>query len=352
MCHAPVSIASRLRTQALHASCGIGGILRAPVILRSVKRVVGPTNAPLEGWRSRVATLFRIGFDPGEISKQTRLNLRPKYLPVEGLLGEKYSVDVNDHIGWNMFVKGYFDCAPIAVAVLLNQHDPGGTFLDVGANIGGTSIPLAKLGIPTVGVEASASIIRDLVTNVSLNSPIPYTVVHAAVTSPGQSETEAFAEMYFSKGNVGGSSLFKSWISFPDDSKTEMSRTTTLDEIIRWLGLTKLTAVKLDIEGAEFVALEGFQQTLSEQRPAVTFEWRPDGYQKSGVASGDIRKLFPADYVFHAIGVTVDNEQAHIALNSFSLDTISPNVLAIPSEHPAVAEFKTDSAMVRLVPPR
>jgi FkbM family methyltransferase len=324
----------------------IGGIFRSPTILKRVKRVIGPPDAPLGGWRDRVVTVFRVGFDPDEISKHTRRNLRPKYLPVEGLLGASYSVDVNDHIGWNIFVKGYFDCTPIAIAVLLDQHDPGGTFLDVGANVGGTSIPLAKLGIPTVGVEASANILRDLVTNVSLNNPIPYTVVHAAVTSPEHSQTEPFAKMYFSKGNVGGTSLFKTWISLPDNSKAEMSRTTTLDAIVRWLGVPKLTAVKLDIEGAEFAALEGFQHTLSTQRPPVVFEWRADGYEKSGVVAGDVRRLFPVNYVFHAIEVTVQNEEAHIAFSSFSPNSISPNVLAIPSEHPALAEFKDDGTPV------
>jgi FkbM family methyltransferase len=291
--------------------------------------------------------VFRIGFDPNEISKRTRRTLQPKYLPAEGLLGARYCVDVNDHIGWNMFVQGYFDCAPIAIALLLHQHDPGGTFIDVGANVGGTSIPLAKIGIPTVGIEASASIMRDLARNISLNSPIPYTAVHAAVTSPAHHVKEPFVRMFFSKGNVGGSSIFKTWISLPDDSKGEISRTTTLDETMRWLGIDKLAAVKLDIEGAEFAALEGFQDTLSKQRPPVIFEWRADGYEKSRVVVGDIRKLFPTDYVFHTAEVTVHNDQAHIALDSFSLDTISPNVLAIPSEHPVLAEFTNGSIAVR-----
>jgi hypothetical protein len=47
--------------------------------------------------------------------------------------------------------------------------------------VGSTSIPVAKLGIPTIGIEASPSVLQDLTTNVSLNSPLRYTIISNAV---------------------------------------------------------------------------------------------------------------------------------------------------------------------------
>jgi FkbM family methyltransferase len=222
-------------------------------------------------------------------------------LPAKDFSDTNYLVDVNDHIGWCIFLSGYFDCGPFGIARFLQSQRPGGVFIDVGANIGSTSIPVAKLGIPTIGIEASPSVARDIANNLGLNSPISFTILNLAVSSPSHCDADSFVKLFSPPDNCGASSFYESWSGSRSASKIELSRVTTLDSIIEWLRLENILAVKIDIEGAELLALEGFQETMARSRPFVIFEWRPDRVKKAGLPCQDIRQLFPVDYHFYSV---------------------------------------------------
>jgi hypothetical protein len=142
--------------------------------------------------------------------------------------------------------------------------------------------------------------------------------------------------MYSPKGNFGASSMFETWNPSLTGTKKELTRTTTLDEIVGWLRIDRITAVKLDIEGAEFEALDGFQHTLNHLRPFVIFEWRPDVFAKSGLQVRDITASFPTGYSFRLIGVRVEDQQARVILEPFDPNIPSENVLALPTQSPEI----------------
>jgi FkbM family methyltransferase len=292
------------------------------------------TRSPLGSWRARLVALLR-RFDPNEIRRHTKINFAPRYLNVDGLFGVRYCVDVNDHVGWNIFLHGHFDCAAIAIAALLNETCPGGVFIDVGANIGSTSIPIAKLGIPVIGIEASVPVLHGLAANVALNSPILYTIINAAISSPAHCKAESYVKIFSPPGNFAASSLFKTWSPSRASFRSELCRTTTLDAIVSWLRLDKITAVKLDIEGAECLALEGFQTTLNRLKPYLIFEWRPEVIARSGIGVGDITALFPAGYRFRAVTEDIVASRIGLTFSDFRPDQICDHVLAIPPQSKA-----------------
>jgi FkbM family methyltransferase len=273
--------------------------------------------------------MLREGLDPNNIRRNTVIQLKPRYLPTKDLLGINYFVNVNDHIGWKIFVDGLFDCAPIGVAEFLRSQCPSGVFIDVGANIGSTSIAVAKLGIPAVGIEASPSIVRDLANNVGLNSPIPYSIINVAVSSASHCQAESFAKIFSPNGNSGASSLYENWSPSKSTPKIELSRLTTLDAIVEWLHLENILAVKLDVEGAECSALDGFQKTIARLKPFVIFEWRPGPLKKVGLAQ-DIRALFPSNYHFYCVNAKLIDHSIALSFTNFEIDHPAHTALASP----------------------
>lgn len=68
---------------------------------------------------------------------------------------------------------------------------------------------------------------------------------------------------FFPQGNVGSSSFWS-----PMGLTAERRRTTTLDEIVKAFGLSRLDFVKMDVEGAEVRALRGAADAIRKLRPA------------------------------------------------------------------------------------
>jgi FkbM family methyltransferase len=330
---APPAVNPRLRSAAIACARIAGRHARFAPVLRGVRRLLRWCDASAPGsWRSRLGAALHTGFEPNALRTASNVVFRPKYLDVLGTFGERYRVDVNDHIGWNVFLKGHFDLTPIAVVRWLDRIRPGGVFLDVGANIGSTSIPVAKHGIPSIGIEASPTVLRECAANVALNSPIPLSLLNVAVSSPARCEDGRYAEIFSPSGNAGASSLFATWNPSRAGSKVELVRLTTLDRIISFLGLDHITLIKIDIEGAEFAALEGLRGCLERSRPFVLYEWRPDVFRRSGIEIMDVASLFPSGYAFRAVTSERRVGAMDIRFAAFQAERAYENVLAIPSE--------------------
>lgn len=275
--------------------------------------------------------------DPNHLRRRLDAALVPLRHPVEGLFGEQYEINLNDHIGWNIFMRGYFDTAPIACGLFFSRTRAAGTFVDVGANIGSAAIPLAVLGVDVVAVEGSVSVAAELSRNVALNSPLPYTVVNLAVTSPEHADQDKRATIFLPDGNVGAGSLISTWNRSRTASRTELVRLTTLDRIVEHLGIDRVQCAKIDVEGFEYEALLGFRECLRTQRFPVLFEWRPDGMRRSDVPVKNIMATLPEDYVCFAVrsGIVPHPQQPSqrlvtIRLDDFHLEGLYENVMALP----------------------
>ncbi len=268
-------------------------------------------------------------FDPNEIRKRIQVGFKPLHKEVRGIWGEKYFVDINDHIGWKLYVHGYFDTTPPALGILAQSWAPG-TYVDVGANIGSTSLPLAKNKIEVLGIEANPRIASDLKRNIAQNFPMRYTVVECAVGSPDEVSRGNTTSIFSPNGNVGASSVNKHWNDsrVPSDSYTVPL--STLDAILDSHGIKHVSALKIDIEGKEYEALQGFQKGFTA-KPAVIFEWRPDIGKASGKKIHDLRTLFPSDYMFLGISTRlVEPTLVEVRASAFNLEKSYENVLAAP----------------------
>lgn len=165
---------------------------------------------------------------------------------------------------------------PLHYSILLGLHErdvleclqrqlrPGMTVFDVGANLGYFSLIAAQLvgkSGRVICLEPDPRVAEVLRRNVAANGFQNASVVQAAAS-------DSCGEVSF------GCAPASSWsgIYYERPTKRIVVRAVTLDSLCGELGLSRVDFVKIDIEGAEGVALEGMSEMLRRQRPQVLVE--------------------------------------------------------------------------------
>jgi FkbM family methyltransferase len=177
--------------------------------------------------------------------------------------GFRMRVCLGDWLGRHVFVRGEYEPGTSLVVKALLQ--PGDTFVDVGANVGYFTL----LGSRTVGptghvyaFEPVPATRSDLATNLRLNDATNVTVFeHALSNSPGQAT--------FSVGPVDhrGTSSLRSLTNSTEQITVATAR---LDDLLSVQG--KVSLIKIDVEGAELLVLEGMTTCLGRDRPDLIIE--------------------------------------------------------------------------------
>jgi FkbM family methyltransferase len=139
---------------------------------------------------------------------------------------------------------------------------PGGLALDVGANIGALTLPLARIvGArgAVVAFEPQRAVYQLLCTNLALNEINNVRAIHAAA---GQAAGRTFVPVFdHSKpGNFGGIEL--------NDQGGEPVEVMTIDS----LQLPACHFIKIDVEGRERSVIAGAAATIARCRPVLYVE--------------------------------------------------------------------------------
>lgn len=159
------------------------------------------------------------------------------------------------------FVRGDFE--PEMAAAIQRCAPPGSTFFDVGANAGYMTLVGARAVGPSgrvVAFEPLPNTAREMSAQVRLNGLTNVTVVRAAVC-------EREGTVSFRSGPSADMAALAEV-----ESRGEMLtvESTTIDAAAERHGAPGL--IKLDIEGAELLALRGATRTLERHRPALVME--------------------------------------------------------------------------------
>jgi FkbM family methyltransferase len=156
---------------------------------------------------------------------------------------------------------------------ILAALTPHSLFIDVGANIGAISIPVAKkglaLGVEVLSLEANAQVAQRLRQNVHLNKLPNVRVVERAAAD--RSGRLTFYQALPDAPNQGLSGLQPNLP--PDERVAVQVEGVTLDDLLAELELTLPVGVlKVDVEGAELQVFQGARQILGDQHPPLFFE--------------------------------------------------------------------------------
>jgi FkbM family methyltransferase len=166
---------------------------------------------------------------------------------------------------------------------------PGDTFIDGGAHVGMfTLVAAARVG-PTgrvLAFEPAPAARRQLLRNLEL-SRFPWVEVSECALADGTGTRDFVA---FSN-DAEGSSSFAPPPEFAGGS-TEPVETTTLDAAIANLDQTRLRLVKIDLEGAEYAALQGALSLLRDVQPDFLVELEPEHLARQGTSAAEVIGVF------------------------------------------------------------
>ncbi len=184
--------------------------------------------------------------------------------------GINWMLDLREGVQLSIYCFGVFERA--TARALRRLLPPGGVAVDVGANIGAHTLPMAVQAGPhgrIVAVEptsvAGARLRENLSRNPDLASRV--TVCSAAILAPGERLAPSYYAAWPVRGANGGHEVHG---GVPLD--TTGATGVTLDGLVEKQGLTRLDLIKIDVDGGELAALRGARATLAQWRPALVLE--------------------------------------------------------------------------------
>lgn len=170
-------------------------------------------------------------------------------------------LNLGDWIQYWMFMEGAYEKQWVD---FLKPHVTGKIFFDVGANVGGYTLTLAKSAARTYSFEASsanASILKNFVNLSKLNT---IEVINKAVSNNSGERVSIY-----SSPDTGGNNT-----QFNDFGKgCEMVSTVTLDQFVADNNIDYVGVIKIDIEGSELAAFQGAHDLLNKSHPVLLVEF-------------------------------------------------------------------------------
>ena len=188
------------------------------------------------------------------VNKIIKLTI-PKELNIEE---GKIILNQDDVAVSGMLALGAFE--PYQMALFRKTIKPGMTIVDIGANIGLYSVIAGKLTGKNGRVfsfEPEKKNFEYLNKNVNANN-----LKNVQVDTTAISNEKATRNLFLFSDNTGSYSLV-------DNRKTNISvqvQTDTLDNILKLKAIDHVDFIKMDIEGAEYLAFEGMTDVINKSK--------------------------------------------------------------------------------------
>ena len=209
-----------------------------------------------------------------------------------------------------------------------NNIKPNSVFIDVGANIGSISIPIAiyfqNKNLKVIACEASTLMYQKLLKNINLNSLQNIDSINLAIYKNNNGVT--FYEQTESNKNHGLSGTNKNF-DIGDYVKKKI-HSITIDQIINSKKIKEnVSVIKIDTQGGELDVLYGAIETIKRDQPVVIFEHEDDYHQDSKSIKSKILYFFKKNnYQLFLLSPTIENFLIPIDLDGY----VNSNIIAIP----------------------
>jgi FkbM family methyltransferase len=217
--------------------------------------------------------------------------LRPVRLQIEP--GVSFLLDPRDFVPLTILRTGEWQ--PEVWESLSPSLSEGRVFMDVGAHIGyftlKAAVRVGKTG-RVVAFEPNPETLALLRGNIEASQAQNVTVEPIACTDREQTLTLFAAPI----ANTGASSLSRTNadVSIGEPPRPFTVRGRPIDDVLRELNLTRLDAIKIDVEGAEVYVLRGAVDTLKRFHPKVIMEMIPDQLAHMQTSVADVVSIMKA----------------------------------------------------------
>jgi len=202
-------------------------------------------------------------------------------------------VCTRDWLGRHVFTLGEYEPATARVIAALLR--PGGTFVDVGANAGYFSLLASRCVGPNgfvMAFEPVPSIRDDLMANIALNQ-----ASNIQIRTEALSNRVGNSEFYVGPVDHCGVSSLR---MLPNSSRSLTVETRRLDDLLT--EDARIDLIKIDVEGAEYLAMQGMWRLLERQQPDLVVEVTNDFLNDMGHSADQMCKaLLNVGYQMHII---------------------------------------------------
>lgn len=213
-----------------------------------------------------------------------------------------WELDLREGIDFSIWLLGAFE--PGTVRQYRKSIRPGSVVIDVGANIGAHTLPLAdcvgKTG-KVIAFEPTDFAIGKLSANCKRNPILAERI-------------QAYQVMLVSRQNAGLTTTPALYSSWPLEVSPEVhhlhggrlmptlgAKSQTLDDFLNKEGVSRVDFIKLDIDGHECDMLLGAKETISRHRPEIIMELAPYVLKEAGSSLNELVSIISSfDYgLFH-----------------------------------------------------
>lgn len=190
-------------------------------------------------------------------------------------------------------IRGEFE--PAMVALFLSLLREGDCVLDIGANIGCTSLLFSQLARQVHSFEPSPTTFRLLQKNLADAG-----VDNVVAANLGLGDSEGTFELTFAPDNRSGG-FVSNLTSASAGHQVESIRIVAGDAYLRAAHIGHVDFIKIDVEGFERKVIEGLAGTLGRCQPVVVLElnhWCLNAFQRTSVPDffDFLRGVFPYLY--------------------------------------------------------
>lgn len=227
----------------------------------------------------------------------------------------------DEYIGCALLTYGEY--GEIEWQMLEQLIRPGRDAIEVGANIGSHTVPMARrlagFGRRMLAVEPQPIIFQNMCANISLNALFNVTAENVAC-SDKTGRLSFDAPDYRQQDNFGNVTMRE------DELGSQRVRMMRLDDLVA--GDFDVGLIKIDVEGFEQKVIEGASKTIARYRPLIYVE--NDRFDQSQAL---IECLWAAGYqmCWHLPALFNPGNFAQDGKNIY-LNVVSANMVALPNE--------------------
>lgn len=191
--------------------------------------------------------------------------------------------NLKDNQYFELYSRGIYE--PELVKYIMKTLPENGCLLDVGANVGSITVPiaLARPDVKIISVEALPYNFNYLRENIQLNKLNNVILLNVCF-----SNSDGKVIRFYHHKTMLGSSAFHSLHS---NDFVELI-TKTLDQQLRELSIDSVDMLKIDTEGSEALIFKGAENLLRKSKPIILFEFN-EPYENAieGLRAGDAQQI-------------------------------------------------------------